>query len=231
MTDITTLPAEAFRTVAIDYDGVVHAYSKGWHDGTCYDEPVPGALDAITALMRVRPVAVMTARPLGPVAEWLNVHLPDVPLMVDGACAIEYWPHLDSVLVTNRKIVARHYIDDRAIRFDPDFGWDEVMAKVAAWDRMENTRPVDPAGVDLNRVVNVAGNAIRHQLAAHPGNVWEAMRELNVDELRRLMRAATDLTTTAAKAVVDRFDEPLCPGCGNPASDGGHGASEYGGCV
>ena len=33
--------------VAIDFDGVVHGNSKGFHDGTVYDPPIEGSLDAI----------------------------------------------------------------------------------------------------------------------------------------------------------------------------------------
>ena len=31
--------------VAIDFDGVVHGNSKGFHDGTVYDPPIEGSLD------------------------------------------------------------------------------------------------------------------------------------------------------------------------------------------
>ena len=33
--------------VAIDFDGVVHRNSKGFHDGTVYDPPMEGAIEAI----------------------------------------------------------------------------------------------------------------------------------------------------------------------------------------
>lgn len=31
------------KTILVDFDGVLHGYSKKWHDGTIYDEPKPGA--------------------------------------------------------------------------------------------------------------------------------------------------------------------------------------------
>ena len=37
--------------IAVDFDGVIHRYSKGWHDGTIYDEPVEGAREALEGLV------------------------------------------------------------------------------------------------------------------------------------------------------------------------------------
>ena len=31
--------------LAIDFDGVIHNMDKGFHDGTCYGEPILGSLD------------------------------------------------------------------------------------------------------------------------------------------------------------------------------------------
>lgn len=33
--------------IAIDFDGVIHGYSKGYQDGDLYDPPVPGASEAM----------------------------------------------------------------------------------------------------------------------------------------------------------------------------------------
>ncbi len=36
------------KAILIDFDGVVHKYSKGWQDGEIYDEPVKGTKEALT---------------------------------------------------------------------------------------------------------------------------------------------------------------------------------------
>ncbi len=38
------------KNIAIDFDGVIHACSKGYHDGTVYDVPIDGSLEAIKFL-------------------------------------------------------------------------------------------------------------------------------------------------------------------------------------
>jgi ribonucleotide monophosphatase NagD (HAD superfamily) len=37
-------------TIAVDFDGVLHLYSKGWNGGEIYDEVVPGAKQAMEQL-------------------------------------------------------------------------------------------------------------------------------------------------------------------------------------
>ena len=38
-------------TVCIDFDGVIHGYSKGWSDGSIYDPPIAGVAEALQALL------------------------------------------------------------------------------------------------------------------------------------------------------------------------------------
>jgi|WetSurMetagenome_2_1015567.scaffolds.fasta_scaffold165991_2 hypothetical protein len=100
------------RTVAIDFDGVLHRYSKGWNGGKCYDRPTDGALIAVKQLLRDGyDVVVVTAREnLYPVEEWLyKWGFPDLE-------------------VTNTKIPAIAYIDDRAVEFKGD--WNCALRKV-----------------------------------------------------------------------------------------------------
>jgi len=89
------------KTIAVDFDGVIHKYSKAYHDGTIYDEPIEGARDALRLLKKKGfNVVVFTARPdLDAVQLWLKQNKIEV----------------DDVTDTKPKAVA--YIDDRAIRF------------------------------------------------------------------------------------------------------------------
>lgn len=97
------------RTIAIDFDGVIHLYSKGWQDGSIYDPPVEGAIDAIKTLMdKGYKVVVFTARP----------NLVDIQefFLDNGISGL--------MEVTNKKPIASVYIDDRAIRFT---NWKDML--------------------------------------------------------------------------------------------------------
>ena len=94
-------------TIAIDFDGVIHKYSKGWLDGSIYDVPMDGAKETIDNLINEgHTVIVSTARPnIEDIKPWL---------IKNGFPDIE---------VTNRKPPAKIYIDDRAIRFT---SWNDI---------------------------------------------------------------------------------------------------------
>ena len=96
------------KTIAVDFDGVLHAYSKGWNGGSIYDSPVPGSQEAIRSLQHVGfEVIIFTTREnLSEVSAWLVRN------------------EFPSVAVTNRKPLAFAYIDDRAIRFT---NWGDML--------------------------------------------------------------------------------------------------------
>lgn len=103
-------------TVAVDFDGVIHRYSKGWQDGSIYDPLMPGAVEGLRALMARYAVFVFTARPAAQVAAWLVDR--GFPVRIDGdPDSPEFWNARDVLLVTNRKLAAVAYLDDRAVRF------------------------------------------------------------------------------------------------------------------
>ena len=107
------------RTVAVDFDGVIHAYSKGWQDGAIYDDPVPGAEEAIKELMADYAVMVFTTRAdLRAVGDYVRDRLHVPVLVARDEVPREFWDGKDAVYITNRKLPAVAYIDDRAIRFE-----------------------------------------------------------------------------------------------------------------
>lgn len=111
------------KNIAVDFDGVIHEF-KGWGDGTCYGDPLPGSLEAILELSKVFNVIIFTAkaRPDRPlvngktgkelVLEWLEKH--DVLQYID--------------YVTFEKPRAKFYIDDKAIKFSNN--WPEILKEV-----------------------------------------------------------------------------------------------------
>ncbi len=100
--------------VAIDFDGVVHESSKGFHDGTVYDPPMEGSVEAIKWFSdQGLDIVLFTAKVK-----------PDRPL-VQGKTGEELiWEWLtkyeiDSYIkeITCEKPRAIVYIDDRGYRF------------------------------------------------------------------------------------------------------------------
>jgi trehalose-6-phosphatase len=108
------------RTLAVDFDGVVHAYSHGWRDGTIYDPPLPGALEGLRALMDRYAVYIHTTRRADDVAAWLRDRGFECRTEHDG----EFWDERGVLLVTDRKLPAVAYLDDRAVRFT---SWPEAL--------------------------------------------------------------------------------------------------------
>jgi hypothetical protein len=109
-------------TVCIDFDGVIHAYSKGYHDGTCYDKPVPLAFKRITDFQeKGYSVVILSARSISDICDWLKKHDAPFGYVGDNGHAGTSWNHVNTVLITNQKPRAKIYIDDRGYRF---YRWD-----------------------------------------------------------------------------------------------------------
>jgi hypothetical protein len=112
------------EAVAVDFDGVIHNADNGWQGGVIYGDPLPGSLDALRELMKDHPVFIMTARPnLVPVAEWLkNFGFDTITQDAYDKEAKERWHTRDILLVTNVKLPAIVYIDDKGYSFK---SWNE----------------------------------------------------------------------------------------------------------
>ena len=118
------------KRLLIDFDRVVHKYSRGWYTGTIYDVPVDGAIEAIKKLQNQGwQIIIFTTRSqLGDerndrISIWLSTHgIPNrVLAWIDNPDTIDR----NQTIITNTKIPARAIIDDRAIRFT---NWRDILS-------------------------------------------------------------------------------------------------------
>lgn len=126
-------------TIAVDFDGVIHAYRKGWQDGAIYDPPMPGALDGLRELMDHDAVFIHTTRDVGQVAGWLLERGFSTRTGYDGP----FWNERGVLLVTNLKLAATAYLDDRAVRFE---SWDQALGVLLNDDRHVSGDPRTSGG-------------------------------------------------------------------------------------
>lgn len=85
------------KTICVDFDGVLNEYD-GYEEGDL-GEPLTGSKEFIKELRKKYKVVILTSRQKEQVIDWLNNN------------------GFPSMKVTNRKIPAVAYIDDRAIQF------------------------------------------------------------------------------------------------------------------
>ncbi len=112
------------KTIAVDFDGVIHRYSKGYHDGTIYNPPSEGTWDALKELSEKYKIVVLSARARTPeaieeIGNYLKVY--DLAQFITN--------------ITNIKPAAEAYIDDKAVKFSGDLfspkdAWAVVMDKI-----------------------------------------------------------------------------------------------------
>ena len=108
------------KNISIDFDGVIHNNDKGWHDGTCYGDPIPNALIAIEALSKRFNIIITTAKAKS-----------DRPL-VNGKTGLELvreWCCKHGIMEYIKEITAEKpraciYIDDKGYRFE---NWRDTM--------------------------------------------------------------------------------------------------------
>lgn len=124
------------KTIVFDFDGVIHKYSKGWQDGSIYDEPVKGIKELIEDLRTEYKVVVVSTRCLNET----------------GTTAVWKWLEKYGIVVddcTGVKVPASMYIDDRAIKFDGNV--DHLRDAVDTFSTWQENKK-------LNRLFSIKGN-------------------------------------------------------------------------
>jgi hypothetical protein len=126
-------------TIAVDFDGVIHSYERGWQDGTIYGDFLPGAMPALERLMDHDAVFIHTARNPRQVARWIErtsqYHIDcttRLPRTWYGRRK-PFWNTRGLLLVTDRKLAAVAYLDDRAVRFQD---WDQGLTALGVTPRL-----------------------------------------------------------------------------------------------
>ena len=115
--------AEDKNTIAIDFDGVIHKNSKGFHDGTIYDEPIEGVKKGLEYLSKSYRLVIYTCK--------AN---PNRPIINDKTGIQLIWEWLEKYglqkyidNITYEKPNAKYYIDDKAIRF---INWEMIIGAI-----------------------------------------------------------------------------------------------------
>lgn len=116
------------KTVSIDFDGVIHSYDQGWKDGSIYGQMIPGAKEAIERMLECGArVFILSSRPAVQIASWMIQQMPDTNFYLIPPTQ-EFWNTPGLVGITNRKLPAHIYIDDRGFRFvNWSDAWDQII--------------------------------------------------------------------------------------------------------
>ena len=99
-------------SIGIDFDGVIHQYSEGWKDGSIYDKPIEGTEKALVSLLdKGFDLFIFTARDnRNAIPNWLKMFFND--------------ERIHNIKVTDKKLPAQLYIDDRGFRFE---NWEKSL--------------------------------------------------------------------------------------------------------
>lgn len=111
---------EYIKRVMIDLDGTIHKYSKGYADGTIYDEAFEGARKVIDFLRNLGyEIVIFTTRALQTENDNYEEQIKN----------ISQWLQKNGIYfdkITAEKLAADFYIDDKAIRIN-NGDWDTVL--------------------------------------------------------------------------------------------------------
>lgn len=111
------------KNMAIDFDGVIHNFDKGWYDGTCYGDPLPGSIEAIKKLSKQYNIIIFTAKvkPSRPLVNGKTGH----ELVTEWLNKYGILDYIDEI--TCEKPRAQIYIDDKGYKFNT---WKQTLKDI-----------------------------------------------------------------------------------------------------
>lgn len=111
------LNLEKGKAIAFDFDGVIHKYSQGWKDGSIYDEYNPEVMDLILVLTKIDiPVFICSTRSPKQIKKWWDKQGFTLKAEVIKS-KYQFWKEVGIIGITNKKLPAQIYIDDRAYQY------------------------------------------------------------------------------------------------------------------
>ena len=123
------------KTICIDFDGVIHDYSKGWQGVDVFDRPVNGAKEGTAALKEKGwTIIIYTTRNDTPA---LRAWLEENSISYDYINVNPNQPEGSD----KGKLIANVYLDDRGILFDGN--WEEAIEKTFGFTPWQE--PGDPS--------------------------------------------------------------------------------------
>jgi hypothetical protein len=117
---------EESKTIAIDFDGVIHSFELGFHDGTIYGTPIEGSIESIKKIAEKYTIVIYTAKAKK-----------DRPLVngMTGTELVWEWLHKYDLAKYVKDVTAEKprcicYIDDKAIQFK---NWNQSLTDLTTF--------------------------------------------------------------------------------------------------
>ena len=124
---------DRIKTLCIDFDGVIHSYSKWEGPLVISDPPVPGALEFIVEMIKYYRINIFSSRSnhtgaIDAMRGWLKIHYKEA-----GYDDLSF---IDEIDFPTHKPPAHLYIDDRAFAFQGGWPSLDYIRNFVPWNRI-----------------------------------------------------------------------------------------------